>query len=102
MNPRSAGLGVRPRGGHGPKESLDLDARVTSRVAYRTGDMHAPALPDREALASMVEEFAAAIREGRPARTDGRSGLRVLDILEAASHSLAFKGAVVPLRTGRG
>ena len=85
-----------------PKESLDLDVRVTSRVAYRIGDMHAPALSGREALAAMVEEFAAAIREDRPARTDGRSGLRVLDILEAASQSLAFKGAVVPLRTGRG
>ena len=85
-----------------PKESLDLDERATSRIAYRTGDMHAPALSDREALATVVEEFAAAIREDRPARTDGRSGLRVLDILEAASQSLAFKGAVVPLRTGRG
>ena len=49
----------------------------------------------------MVEEFAAAIREGRAPRTDGRAGLRVLDILEAASQSLEFKGAVVPLRTGR-
>ena len=85
-----------------PKESLDLDERVTSRIAYRTGDMHAPALSDREPLAAVVEEFAAAIREDRPPHTDGRSGLRVLDILEAASHSLAFKGAVVPLRTGRG
>ncbi len=85
-----------------PKESLDLAERVTSRIAYRTGDMHAPALSGREALAAMVDEFAAAIVEERPARTDGRAGLRVLDILEAASHSLAFKGAVVPLRSARG
>ena len=69
--PGSAGLGVRSRGGHGPKEALDL-TRVTSRIAYRTGDMHAPALSDREALATMVEEFAAAIREVAPrARTAG-------------------------------
>lgn len=81
-----------------PKESLDLDARVNSRIAYRTGDMHAPALSGREALATMVEEFAASIREGRQPRTGGNSGLRVLDILEAASESLAFNGAVVPLR----
>ena len=85
-----------------PMESLELDERVKSRIAYRTGDMLAPALSDREALTTMVEEFAAAIREDRSPRTDGGSGLRVLDILEAASHSLAFKGAVVPLRTGRG
>ena len=85
-----------------PKESLDLDERAISRVAYRTGDMHAPALSGREALSTMVEEFAASIREGRAPRTDGRAGLRVLDILEAASQSLEFKGAVVPLRAGRG
>ena len=84
-----------------PKESMDLADRVTSRVAYRTGDMHAPALSGREALSAMVDEFAASIREGRTPRTDGRAGLRVLDILEAASRSLEFKGAVVPLRTGR-
>jgi hypothetical protein len=48
-----------------------------------------------------MAEFAAAIRESRPAVTDGRSGLRVLDVLEAASQSLEFKGAVVPLRSAR-
>ena len=84
-----------------PRESLDLEERTSSRIAYRTGDMHAPALPSREALAGMVAEFAASIREGRAPRTDGRAGLRVLDILEAASQSLAFKGAVVPLRAAR-
>jgi predicted dehydrogenase len=84
-----------------PNEQLDLEARTRSKVAYRTGDMHAPALSGREALAAMVAEFACAIREGRAPRTDGRAGLRVLDILEGASQSLAFKGAVVPLRSGR-
>jgi predicted dehydrogenase len=84
-----------------PQESMDLDTRARSRIAYRTGDIHAPALSGQEALAGMVAEFAASIREGRPPRTDGRAGLRVLDILEAASQSLAYKGAVVPLRTGR-
>ena len=40
----------------------------------------------------MVQEFAASIREQRPARTDGWAGLRVLSILEAASRSLADAG----------
>lgn len=84
-----------------PKEDLDRDTQVSSRIAYRTGDMRAPALSGREALAAMVEEFAKSIHEKRAPLTDGQSGLRVLDILEAASQSLAFKGAVVPLRTGR-
>lgn len=85
-----------------PEERLDRASKVNSRISYRVGDMFAPALPAKEALGSMVAEFASAIREGRPARTDGRSGLRVLDILEAASQSLAYKGAVVPLRNAAG
>jgi predicted dehydrogenase len=70
-------------------------------ISYRLGDMVAPALPEREGLAGAVEEFAAAIREGRKPLTDGLSGLRVLDVLEAASASLEYKGAVVPLRSAR-
>ena len=41
----------------------------------------------------MVAEFAAAIRDGRPALTDGRAGLRVLTVLEAVSASLEVVGA---------
>jgi predicted dehydrogenase len=66
-------------------------------VSYRVGDMVAPALPDREALASVVEEFARAINEGTPPLTDGSSGVRVLQILEAADRSLARNGAMVAL-----
>ncbi|MEU2392344.1 Gfo/Idh/MocA family oxidoreductase [Streptomyces sp. NPDC007369] len=70
-------------------------------VSYRSGDMVAPAIGEKEALRSMVEEFAAAVRTGRRPLTDGWAGLQVLDILEAASRSLEFRGAVVGLRTGR-
>ena len=66
-------------------------------VAYRLGDAWAPALPDREALGTMVGEFAAAIREHRPARTDGHAGVRVLDVLEATSLSLADGGRLTPV-----
>lgn len=75
----------------------DLGDRTAAVISYRLGDMHAPALPEREALGLMVAEFAAAIREGRPARTDGRAGIRVLRVLEASSASLASAGAMVPL-----
>ena len=69
--------------------------RNAAAVSYRLGDMHAPSLPESEALASVASEFAAAIRENRSPRTDGESGLRVLDILEAASQSLRTGGALV-------
>jgi predicted dehydrogenase len=80
---------------------LDADGRRQATVSYRSGDMVAPALPEREALQGVMTEFAQCIRSGRPSRTDGRSGLRVLDILEAASRSLEFHGSVVPLRGER-
>lgn len=82
-------------------QEIGADERRDMLVSYRSGDMVAPAIGEKEALRSMVDEFGAAIAQGRPALTDGRAGLRVLDILEAASRSLAFKGAVVGLRAGR-
>ncbi|NUP46700.1 MAG: Gfo/Idh/MocA family oxidoreductase [Catenulispora sp.] len=76
-------------------EELGADQRAAALVSYRLGDMVAPALGEREALAAAVEEFARAVRTGTPAATDGRAGLRVLRILEAASRSLAENGALV-------
>ena len=83
-------------------QELGADERRQALISYRSGDMVAPAIGEKEALRSMVDEFAAAIRERRAPLTDGRAGLRVLDILEAASRSLEFRGAVVGLRTGAG
>lgn len=68
-----------------------------ARISYRLGDTWAPALPEREALAGVVAEFAAAILEDRPARTSGESGLRVLSVLEAASGSLRHGGGAYPV-----
>ncbi|MGB8382009.1 MAG: Gfo/Idh/MocA family oxidoreductase [Dermatophilaceae bacterium] len=78
----------------------DPSERTESVVSYRLGDMLAPALPEREALGAMVEEFAASIREGHAPRTDGGAGLRVIQVLEAASRSLSSGGALIPLDTG--
>jgi predicted dehydrogenase len=80
--------------------TLGVELRNQTRVSYRIGDMVAPALPEKEALRSMMAEFAAAITEGRPALTDGRSGLRVLAMLEAASESLRSGGTAVPVAGG--
>ncbi len=76
-------------------EELGADERRDMLVSYRSGDMIAPALAEREALRAVVEEYASAIRTGRAPLTDGRSGLRVLAILEAASRSLANRGEIV-------
>ncbi|GGU70703.1 Gfo/Idh/MocA family protein [Lentzea flava] len=68
------------------------------KISYRTGDMVAPALVEREALRTMMAEFAASITEKRPPLTDGRAGLRVLAVLEAASESLRSGGVFVPVQ----
>ncbi|MDN3482575.1 Gfo/Idh/MocA family oxidoreductase [Arthrobacter sp. APC 3897] len=74
-----------------------LEERSQSQVSYRLGDTWSPALPEHEALAAMVTEFAASIRAGRPALTSGSAGVRVLAVLEAATLSQA-SGSSVPLR----
>lgn len=81
-------------------DEIGDELRRDMLVSYRSGDMVAPALTEREALRTMVEEYARAIRTGTPALTDGRSGLRVLSILEAASQSLANGGTMVALNEG--
>ncbi|HEY3716640.1 MAG TPA: Gfo/Idh/MocA family oxidoreductase [Jatrophihabitantaceae bacterium] len=73
------------------------DEREAAAISYRLGDMHAPSLSEQEPLAIVATEFADAINEGRPARTDGRAGLRVLDVLEAASASLLKNGELMPV-----
>jgi predicted dehydrogenase len=71
--------------------------KAATNISYRLGDAWAPALAEKEALGQMVGEFAAAIRSGRPARTDGHAGLRVLGVLESATRSLADGGRLAPV-----
>ena len=82
-------------------EELGTDQRRQAMVSYRSGDMVAPALVEKEALQGVMQEFAQSIRQGRAPLTDGHSGLRVLDVLEAASRSMEFHGSVVALRNAR-
>jgi predicted dehydrogenase len=81
-----------------PAQETAAADRQKAFVSYRTGDLVSPALAEREALSSVVQEFADCIRTGRPSVTDGRSGLGVLDILEAATHSIELRGVPVSLR----
>ena len=66
-------------------------------VQYRVGDMHAPQIPNTEALTLMCREFADAIRAHRRPMTDGESGLRVVKVLTAAERSLERDGSPVLL-----
>jgi predicted dehydrogenase len=65
------------------------------RVGYRTGDMWAPKLLGTEALRLEGEHFADCIVNRKVPFTDGRLGLRVVELIEAATSSMAAKGEVV-------
>jgi predicted dehydrogenase len=67
------------------------------RFGYRLGDMWAPMLDRTEALANAVAHFADCVSTGVKPITDGHCGLRVVRLLEAASHSATIQGRPVPL-----
>ncbi len=73
----------------------DRRARTAAAVSYRLGDMHAPALPEKEALRGVTAEFHAAITARRPPKTDGWAALRVIEVLEAADRSQHRQGLAV-------
>jgi predicted dehydrogenase len=78
-------------------DAVEGETRRQRLISYRVGDMIAPALPEYEALGAMVAELVGSIREKRAPRTDGRAGLRVLRLLEAASASMAGGGLLTPI-----
>jgi predicted dehydrogenase len=71
------------------------------RIGYRAGDMWAPHISAKEALQSEVEHFIDCVRNGTPPLSGGLSGLRVIEVLEAASHSIAEHGRPVLLKQPR-
>ena len=68
------------------------------RVGYRTGDMWAPKLNEGEALRIAVEHFVDCIEKSQPPETDGRMGLRVVELVEAATSSMRGRGETVHIQ----
>ena len=66
-------------------------------VNYRSGDMWAPQLERGEALNRELQYFVDCISDGENPFNDGRAGLRVVKMLEAASESMSKRGALVYL-----
>jgi predicted dehydrogenase len=66
-------------------------------VNYRSGDMWAPRVEQGEALRRELEYFVDCVSTGQEPFNSGRSGLRVVKILEAASRSLEQRGALAYL-----
>ena len=68
------------------------------RIGYRAGDMWAPNLSTKEALQAEVEHFIDCVRNDRQPISSAASGMRVVEILEAACRSIAAQGKPVRLK----
>jgi predicted dehydrogenase len=68
--------------------------------AYHYGDVVIPYVRFEEPLRVQCQHFLDCIREGKTPRTDGRNGLRVVQIVEAAQRSLHANGDAVALGNG--
>jgi predicted dehydrogenase len=79
------GVLISPRHGEDDNAARDPYGHM---ISYRSGDMFAPRLDDREALAAEVDDIAACLRTGRTPLVDGDAGLRTVVVLEAAQRSL--------------
>jgi predicted dehydrogenase len=66
-------------------------------VSYRTGDMWAPHLDPTEALQVEVAHFLECIDGRCRPITDGLAGLRVVQVMEAATRSMRLQGRPVEL-----
>ncbi len=82
----------------------DKGVEVTNResiydllVSYRSGDMWAPKVDKTEALRLETEHFIHCITHDETPISDGRAGVQVVKILEAANKSIAQRGKVVEL-----
>lgn len=93
-NESSEKIKVYDRGVHVMTDPTDS---YQQRVGYRTGAIVSPFVPLEEGLAAMAKAFVAAIKTGKPPQTDGKSGLRVVKILERANESLGNKKSMLRL-----
>jgi predicted dehydrogenase len=69
------------------------------RVGYRTGDMWAPKLEATEALRLEGEHFIDCIEKQQTPLTDGHLGVRVVELIEAATTSMRNRGETVHIQS---
>ena len=70
----------------------------TAPITLRTGDIVIPRIHGGEPLRAECEHFINCIRNDQTPRSDGRDGLRVVEVLEAGSESLKQNGKLIELR----
>jgi len=78
-------------------EVTDLQARQQVLVNYRRGEMRAPAIDNKEALATELHELAAVLNGQSAPVATGEDGLDVVRILEAIETSIKQDGTRIML-----
>jgi len=77
-------------------ETVDYES-YGDLLTLRYGDIHIPHVPMSEPLRIECEHFTECVAQGKQPLTDGRSGMAVVQVLEAAQRSLERGGAPVPV-----
>ena len=75
----------------------DSETFADFHFSYRYGDITSPRLEEREPLRVQIEHFLECIREGKAPNSDGHSGTRVVEVLEAMEESIRSKGQYVTI-----
>jgi predicted dehydrogenase len=78
--------------GRGIEITAGVEERRKLQVGYRAGDVWSPHIESTEALQEAVSHFAQCIQEDSQPLSDGRLGLRVVRLLEAATRSIRAQG----------
>ena len=72
--------------------SEDIDNLNQFRINYRYGDVYSPNIKNIEPLKNMCLHFIDCIINNKNPRSDGKSGLNVVKVLEAIDESLKNNG----------
>ena len=83
--------------GVSPRPGEARYAEYAEAMAIRVGNIHIPRIAMQEPLRLECQHFIDCIRTGEASRSDGRNGLAVARLLEAAQRSLKQRGASVEL-----
>ena len=75
------------------------DTFAEFQCSYHYGDIYTPYLKQEEPLKIECQHFLDCILQGERPLSDGRQGMELVRVLEAASLSLKRHGAVVDLRS---
>jgi len=78
-------------------KGFDPDGASTGEYVARSGSARTPSISGEEPLRIELGHFVDCVRNGRRPRSDGASGVRVVQVLEALQASLGAEGATVEM-----